>query len=375
MKTKEPNNPETELKLTPWDDEIIVMCENLLQKKVEVRPTAEGYAIVAPIPETESQTRHAIIEAVKGKAGDRWIECGTESERMFLQIRKDSTEFPRLIRTDFDTPRPEIGKCYRRKSLNITAIQIREDNLSDVLQFVGGGSLKSLHPESPAIFTFIDEKGLTQSAPEGWWVIHSASTGRFNVLADVSFKELFEDSESHPDTLTPIADDLTELYGKDIQARIKKAAEELGELKDAADKYYSSHPDERSVEDMLDELADLNIVIFQIAALLGTTQQDLVLQAYDKISKRKTDPNYKRKHTHIENDVQRDSVRPEDKPQAFMNEIEGLINRYSLEGHFHDTPDFILARIAWEAMEMFGRATQQRDIFHNFAGRQETEKK
>lgn len=356
MKTNETNAPQqsTEVKLTPWDDEIIVMCENILQKHVEIRPTEGGYCIVAPISESDIQTRDALIQAVKGKSGDRWIECGTTPENIFLQIRADATQFPTEIRSDYDMAAPTIGKHYRRKSLDITAIQIREDNLSELIKFVGGGTMTHRNPQTSALFTFIDEKGLHQTAPEGWWVIHSQSTGRFNVLADVSFKDLFEEA----DPLHIIADDLVELYGEDIQARIRKASEELGELKDAAEKYYNLHPSERTTEDMVDELADLNIVIFQIAALLGKTQNDLIYQAYDKIQGRKTDPNYKRKHPHNTKEAKHDP-QPKNKQEAFMNEVEYLINKYSLEGKFNDTPDFVLARIAWEAMEVFARATQQ----------------
>lgn len=372
MKTNETNAPQqaTEVKLSPWDDEIIVMCENLLQKQVEIRPTRDGYCIVAPIPESDIQTRDALIQAVKGKAGNRWIENGTTPENIFLQIRADATEFPTEIRSDYNIADPTIGKHYRRKSLDITAMQIRENNLSELIKFVGGGTMIDREAKIPALFTFIDEKGLHQTAPEGWWVIYSESTGRFNVLADVSFKDLFEEA----DPLHIIADDLVELYGEDIQARIRKASEELGELKEAADKYYSLHPSERTTEDMIDELADLNIVIFQIAALLGKTQNDLIYQAYDKIQHRKTDPNYKRKHPHITKATKHDSE-PQSKQESFMNDLEGLINKYSLEGKFNDTPDFVLARIAWEAMEVFARATQQRDIFHNFTGRPEIKKK
>lgn len=37
-----------------------------------------------------------------------------------------------------------------------------------------------------------------------------------------------------------------------------------------------------------------------------------------------------------------------------------------MEKAFNDTPDYILARIAVEAMEMFTRASAHRDDFHEF---------
>lgn len=50
----------------------------------------------------------------------------------------------------------------------------------------------------------------------------------------------------------------------------------------------------------------------------------------------------------------------------FIKEIAEVINRNSMESAFNDTPDYILARVAIEAMEMFTRASAHRDDFHEF---------
>lgn len=52
--------------------------------------------------------------------------------------------------------------------------------------------------------------------------------------------------------------------------------------------------------------------------------------------------------------------------EQFINEITEVVNRNSMEKAFNDTPDFILARIAVEAMEMFTRASAHRDDYHGF---------
>lgn len=46
--------------------------------------------------------------------------------------------------------------------------------------------------------------------------------------------------------------------------------------------------------------------------------------------------------------------------EQLINEIAEVVNRNSMEKAFNDTPDFILARIAVEAMEMFTRASAHR---------------
>lgn len=50
----------------------------------------------------------------------------------------------------------------------------------------------------------------------------------------------------------------------------------------------------------------------------------------------------------------------------FIKEIAEVINRNSMESSFNDTPDYILARIAVEAMEMFTIASAHRDDYHEF---------
>lgn len=52
---------------------------------------------------------------------------------------------------------------------------------------------------------------------------------------------------------------------------------------------------------VIDELADLNAVVFHSAAILGIPQRDLLEMAYDKVKGRQTDPNYKRTHPHEPN--------------------------------------------------------------------------
>lgn len=49
--------------------------------------------------------------------------------------------------------------------------------------------------------------------------------------------------------------------------------------------------------------------------------------------------------------------------EQFINEIAEVVNRNSMENAFNDTPDYILASIAVEAMEMFTRASAHRDDF------------
>lgn len=50
------------------------------------------------------------------------------------------------------------------------------------------------------------------------------------------------------------------------------------------------------------------------------------------------------------------------KREKFLKEIAEVINRNSLEAHFNDTPDYILAKVAAEAMENFAEASDMKPV-------------
>lgn len=54
------------------------------------------------------------------------------------------------------------------------------------------------------------------------------------------------------------------------------------------------------------------------------------------------------------------------KREKFLKEIAEVINRNSLEAHFNDTPDYISAKVAVEAMENFAEASARRGNWHGF---------
>jgi len=86
-------------------------------------------------------------------------------------------------------------------------------------------------------------------------------------------------------------------FGTSVDRRLVKLREEYGELMEAADK--DIFQNKENLDDFIDELSDLNAVVFHIAGILGMTQDELLSMAADKVVGRENDPNYKRKHPHI----------------------------------------------------------------------------
>lgn len=90
-------------------------------------------------------------------------------------------------------------------------------------------------------------------------------------------------------------------FGTSVDRRLVKLREEYGELMEAAEKDIYKNKD--NLDDFIDELADLNAVVFHIAGILGLTQDELLSMAADKVVGRMKDPNYKRKHPHVSHHI------------------------------------------------------------------------
>ena len=88
-----------------------------------------------------------------------------------------------------------------------------------------------------------------------------------------------------------------EKFGISVDLRMRKLEEEFNELKEAHES--DQFKNDGNLSDFIDELADLNAVLFHIAGILGLTQEQLLSMAVDKVVGREKDPNYKRKHPHV----------------------------------------------------------------------------
>lgn len=94
---------------------------------------------------------------------------------------------------------------------------------------------------------------------------------------------------------------LDDKYGTDLSMRLKKLDEEYNELVETVEEVPGTLTLEHCVSfirDFVDELSDVNILIFHIAGIMGVSQDELLSMAVDKIKGREKDPNYKRKHPH-----------------------------------------------------------------------------
>lgn len=80
--------------------------------------------------------------------------------------------------------------------------------------------------------------------------------------------------------------------------RFLKLTEEYHELFVVADDMLVNGIIPENTSEIIDELADLNAVLFHIAALFGYSQKELQEMAYTKIAGREKNPEFMRKHPH-----------------------------------------------------------------------------
>lgn len=298
-------------KLTPFDAETILMIENVTGHKPDVTEKEDCIEIKMYVDDKEEYIVKAAIDAVVGRYGMRIRMVKHIREEVFLRgaifmvdYEKGAENFPQEVRTYFREPNEKAGYLYCRRLLEIRALPVSRDDLERLNDFTGGGTMKI--PRTPggvAIYSFPTENGVIMDVPEGWAIVRFPD-GRFGKMDSKTFIDNFEGKEENDAVLTysekRLFEKMNKLFGRNFQNRFSKLTEEYHELFVAADDMLVNGIMPENTSDIVDELADLNAVLFHIAALFGYSQQDLREMAYHKIEGREKDPQYMRKHPHIQ---------------------------------------------------------------------------
>lgn len=300
--------------LSPFDCDMCAMIEDITKQEIEV--TASDTSIRLSWAQNgsdgndtpEAQRIEALKQAIRGRLGDRFIEFFYADGRQSVYMKYDPEEYPEEMRTRLVDPDATAGTRYCRTLLEVDAIQFRRDNVDDVLRFTGGGTVVMPRtPDGKAMFSFPNGNGIFVDVPESWYIIRELN-GRFTARPEKDFKREFEakgintvgnyDGQPARPSVSQIILLFNELFGTNIASRCRKMEEEFNEYKEAVKHAMPTFDDPGRMNAVIDELADLNAVVFHSAAILGIPQRDLLEMAYDKVKGRQTDPNYKRTHPH-----------------------------------------------------------------------------
>lgn len=312
-----------ESRLTPFDAETILMIKSVTGHEPEITEKAELFEMKMYVDDKDEYIVKAAIDAVIGRYGMRVRAVEHIREQIFLrgatffvQYEKGAENLPNEVRADKREPNEKAGYLYCRRLLEVRAVPVSRDNIERLIDFTGGGTMEIPRKLGGiGLYSFITENGVIMSVPERWAVVRFPD-GRFGKMDYKTFVEEFEEKDENTAMLSfdekRLLDKMNSLFGKNLRRRLSKLTEEYEELIEAIER--SCKPREKtiseimgideirvvpdSMSDVIDELADMNAVLFHISALLGYSQKELLKMAYNKIAGREKNPEFMRKHPH-----------------------------------------------------------------------------
>lgn len=312
-----------ESRLTPFDAETILMIKSVTGHEPEITEKAELFEMKMYVDDKDEYIVKAAIDAVIGRYGMRVRAVEHIREQIFLrgatffvQYEKGAENLPNEVRADKREPNEKAGYLYCRRLLEVRAVPVSRDNIERLIDFTGGGTMEiPRKPGGIGLYSFITENGVIMSVPERWAVVRFPD-GRFGKMDYKTFVEEFEEKDENTAMLSfdekRLLDKMNSLFGKNLRRRLSKLTEEYEELIEAIERscqrWEKTISERRGVSeirvvpdrmsDVIDELADMNAVLFHISALLGYSQKELLEMAYNKIAGREKNPEFMRKHPH-----------------------------------------------------------------------------
>lgn len=140
----------------------------------------------------EGQRIEALKQAIRGRLGDRFIEFFYADGRQSVYMKYDPEEYPEEMRTRLVEPDATAGTRYCRTLLEVDAIQVRRDNLDDLLRFTGGGTMTIPRtPNGRAVYSFPDGNGIFIDAPETYYIVREPD-GRLTTRPEREFNREFK---------------------------------------------------------------------------------------------------------------------------------------------------------------------------------------
>ena len=180
--------------LSPFDCDMCAMIEDITKQEIEV--TASDTSIRLSWAQNgsegndtpEAQRIEALKQAIRGRLGDRFIEFFYADGRQSVYMKYD----PEEMRTRLVDPDATAGTRYCRTLLEVDAIQVRRDNLDDLLRFTGGGTMTIPRtPNGRAVYSFPDGNGIFINAPETYYIVREPD-GRLTTRPEREFNREFE---------------------------------------------------------------------------------------------------------------------------------------------------------------------------------------
>lgn len=182
--------------LTPFDAETLVMIESLTGRETVTTRFDDHFTIHAFYNKHRAPDYvNAIISAVRGRMGKRFIEVQDDPDRDMLKftIAFDEQNLPDVEGfTDVVPARLESGEIYCRTVEQIRAIQVRRDNYISVAEFCGNGTIQIERcPNGRAWFTFLNN-GTYVDVPENDYIVRRQNANAFEKWKKADFEKVWK---------------------------------------------------------------------------------------------------------------------------------------------------------------------------------------
>lgn len=287
----------TKGKLTPFDAELKAMIADQLGVQPEVRQEEDFFFVIVDKLLLTRSNVQLLEYAVLGRVGKRLTDVKHTDEFVVFQIAysAESATMPDLCESWDVAINPFTGANYTPKGGNVKAVKVTRDNIDELEQFTGGGSMEILREMgATAFYSFLSPNGTFIDVPEGMYIIRDKNQ-HISIYTEHKFIEEYELR-----TEETMLQGLNKLFGMERNSRFKKLTEEFAELSEAH-KALNKDPDNDALKEAyVNELSDLFTVLYHIIGIDGFTPEDMLSIAKYKIRNRAKDPNFKRDHPHIE---------------------------------------------------------------------------
>ncbi len=184
-------------RITPFDYEALVMLESLTERGVVPTEMDDNFTFhVFYNKHNDPMYISAIIDAMRGRYGERFIEVNDypDSKMLKFTIAYDKHEYPEANGYfHVDKARTQWGDIYCRQLEEVAAIQVKEENMSRLQDFVGGGQMVvDRWPDgSKACFTFLNN-GVFVDVQDGDYIVRHDKSTIFEVWSKLRFEKEWE---------------------------------------------------------------------------------------------------------------------------------------------------------------------------------------
>lgn len=184
------------MRTTPFDAETVMMLRGLTQRESFITQFDNNFTIHAFYSKhNDPDYISAVIDAVRGRMGERFIEVDDNPEMQMLKftIAYDKHNLPDVEGTT-DVMQPNLlrGNIYVRDNEKCCAIQVGRDNCMAVAGFCGNGTLQiEKHPGGKAWFTFLNN-GTYVDVTENDYIVRRQNANAFEKWKKADFEKVWK---------------------------------------------------------------------------------------------------------------------------------------------------------------------------------------